>query len=153
MNTKKVGEKAPDFLGSDQNGNSVSLSDYQGKKVIVYFYPKDDTPTCTNESCNLRDNYALLQKKGFQVIGISADTEVKHQKFIRKYSLPFPLIADTERKAIDSFGVWGSKKFMGKIFDGIHRITFVVDENGIIERVFDKVESKSHAEQIINSYQ
>jgi peroxiredoxin Q/BCP len=153
VNLKKVGDKAPESLGLDQNGNVINIADFKGKKIVVYFYPQDDTPTCTKEACNLRDNYSILKKQGFEIIGVSSDTDKKHQKFIDKYSLPFPLIADIDRKTIEAFGVWGLKKFMGKIYDGIHRVTYVVDEKGIIERVFDKVESKAHAEQIIASYQ
>lgn len=148
----KEGDKAPNFDGFDQNGNSIKLSDYKGKKLVLYFYPKDNTPTCTVESCNLRDNETLLKSKGFEVVGVSPDSQKRHQNFIKKHSLPFPLIADTELEVIKAYGVWGHKKFMGREYDGLHRTTFVIDENGIIERVFKKVKSKTHAEQILESY-
>lgn len=153
MTTLKAGDKAPDFTSTDQNGNSVSLSDFKGKKVVLYFYPKDNTPTCTVEACNLRDNYSDLTAKGFEVIGVSPDSEKKHQNFIKKYELPFTLLADTDHTILKAYEVWGEKKFMGKIYDGVHRITFVIDENGMIERVFDKVKSKVHSEQILESYE
>jgi len=152
MELLKEGDVAPAFSGKDQNGNTISLSDYSGKKVVLYFYPKDDTPGCTKEACNLRDNYSDLQEKGFVVLGVSADTEAKHQKFIDKYSLPFPLIADTEKEIIQDYKVWGEKKFMGRVYDGIHRVTYVIDENGKIEKVFKKVKTTDHAAQILDSY-
>jgi peroxiredoxin Q/BCP len=148
----KEGDKAPNFEGLDQDGNKVKLSDYKGKKLVLYFYPKDNTPTCTVESCNLRDNETLLKSKGFEIIGVSPDSQKKHQNFIKKHSLPFPLIADTELEVIKAYGVWGRKKFMGREYDGLHRTTFVVGEDGTIERVFKKVKSKTHAEQILESY-
>ena len=135
----KEGDKAPNFEGLDQDGNTVKLSDYKGKKLVLYFYPKDNTPTCTVESCNLRDNETLLKSKGFEIIGVSPDSQKKHQNFIKKHSLPFPLIADTELEVIKAYGVWGRKKFMGREYDGLHRTTFVVGEDGTIERVFKKV--------------
>jgi len=146
------GDKAPNFEGLDQNGNTIKLSDYKGKKVVLYFYPKDNTPTCTVESCNLRDNESLLKSKGFEIIGVSPDTQKKHQNFIAKHNLPFPLIADTELEVIKAYGVWGHKKFMGREYDGLHRTTFVIGENGTIEKVFKKVKSKEHAQQILESY-
>ncbi len=152
MTTLKPGDKAPDFISTDQNGNTVSLADFKGKKLVLYFYPRDNTPTCTNEACNFRDNYTLLKKKGFEVVGVSPDTEKKHQNFIGKFELPFMLLADTEREVLNAYEVWGPKKFMGKISDGVHRTTFVIDENGVIERVFTKVKSKIHSEQILESY-
>lgn len=148
----KEGDKAPNFEGLDQDGNTVKLSDYKGKKLVLYFYPKGNTPTCTVESCNLRDNETLLKSKGFEIIGVSPDSQKKHQNFIKKHSLPFPLIADTELEVIKAYGVWGRKKFMGREYDGLHRTTFVVGEDGTIERVFKKVKSKTHAEQILESY-
>ncbi|MEX2597981.1 MAG: thioredoxin-dependent thiol peroxidase [Salibacteraceae bacterium] len=151
MNKINEGDKAPNFEGKDQNGESIKLSDYKGKKVVLYFYPKDDTPGCTAEACNLRDNYELLLKKGIEVIGVSADTETKHQKFIEKYDLPFPLIADTEKAVINAYGVWGEKKFMGKVYDGIHRVTYVIDEEGKVINRFDKVKTKAHTEQILEA--
>lgn len=147
----KVGEKAPNFKTTDQDGNEIKLSDFKGKKLILYFYPKDSTPTCTVESCNLRDNYKMLQKKGFEVLGVSADTAKRHQNFIAKNELPFPLLMDTEMKIINDYQVWGPKKFMGRTFDGIHRTTFVIDEKSKIELVVDKVKSKTHAEQILEA--
>jgi thioredoxin-dependent peroxiredoxin len=150
MTNLKAGDKAPDFSGRDQSGKIISLNDYKGKKLALYFYPKDDTPGCTVQACNLRDNYDSLKKSGIEIIGVSADPEAKHLKFIEKYSLPFPLIADTDKVVCKAFGVWGEKKFMGKTFDGIHRTTFVIDEKGIIEKVITKVETKSHAEQLLN---
>ena len=151
MNKINEGEKAPSFEGKDQNGNIIKLEGFKGKKIVLYFYPKDDTPGCTAEACNLRDNYKSLMDKGIQIIGVSADTEAKHQKFIEKYSLPFPLIADTEKEVIGAFGVWGEKKFMGKVYDGIHRVTYVIDEEGIVIKRFDKVKTKEHTEQILEA--
>lgn len=146
----KVGDKAPEFEGKDENGNSLSLTEYKGKKVVLYFYPKDSTPGCTVQACNLRDNYAFLQSKGYEVIGVSADSERRHQNFIKKNELPFKLLADTEKEVIEAYGVWGPKKFMGREFDGIHRTTFVIDENGVIEDIITKVKTKEHTAQIIS---
>jgi peroxiredoxin Q/BCP len=143
---------APAFEGIDQDGKTISLADFAGKKLVIFFYPADNTPTCTTESCNLRDNYALLRSKGFEVVGVSPDGAKKHQNFISKYKLPYPLIADTEHAVMNAFGVWGPKKFMGMSFNGVHRTTFVISETGMIERVFDKVKAKEHAEQILASY-
>jgi peroxiredoxin Q/BCP len=149
MTTLKSGDKAPDFSCADENGKIISLSDYKGKKLVLYFYPKDNTPGCTVESCNLRDNYEALLEQGYEVLGVSADTEKKHQNFIKKFDLPFPLLADVDKKAINDYGVWGLKKFMGREYDGIHRTTFVIDEAGLIEEVIAKVKTKAHAEQIL----
>ena len=149
MTHLKAGDKAPNFSAADENGNIISLSDFNGKKLVLYFYPKDDTPGCTTESCNLRDNYELMKKQGYEILGVSADDEKKHQKFIAKYELPFHLLADVEKKVINDYGVWGPKKFMGKTYDGIHRTTFVIDENGVIQEVYTKVKTKEHAEQIL----
>jgi peroxiredoxin Q/BCP len=149
MTNLKVGDKAPDFKAKDENGKVISLSDFKGKKVILYFYPKDMTPGCTVEAQNLRDHYKELLEKGFEVIGVSADDEKKHQKFIEKHDLPFHLIADTEKEVINAYGVWGPKKFMGKEYDGIHRTTFVIDEKGNIELIVPKVKTKEHAQQIL----
>ena len=149
MTTLKEGDKAPDFRGVDENGNKLSLADYSGKKLILYFYPKDLTPGCTVESCNLRDNYNDLLKTGFDVVGVSADDEKKHLKFIDKYDLPFHLLADVDKKVINDYGVWCPKKFMGKEYDGIHRTTFVINESGMIEKVIKKVKTKDHTEQIL----
>jgi peroxiredoxin Q/BCP len=145
----KKGDKAPDFKGKDQNGKFVSLNDFIGKKLVLFFYPKDNTPGCTNEVCNLRDNYAELKKRGYVLVGVSADDENKHKKFIEKYNLPFPLIADVNKKIIEAYNVWGEKKFMGVVFDGINRTSFVIDEKGFIENVITKVETKNHSEQIL----
>lgn len=150
MSILKEGDKAPDFEIKDQDGMTHLLSHYKGKKIILYFYPKDLTPGCTTQSCNLRDNYTDLKKKGFEVIGVSADTEKKHLQFIEKHDLPFSLLSDTDKKLINAYGVWGPKKFMGKLFDGINRTTFVIDERGIIIKKIDKVVTKSHTEQILS---
>ncbi len=147
-----VGDKAPEFHGKNQFGQDISLSDYLGKKVILYFYPKDSTPGCTAEACNLRDNNHFLLKKGFIIIGVSADSEASHQKFAEKYSLPFSILSDPDKKIINDYGVWGPKKFLGKTFNGINRTTFVISENGIIENVFTKVNTKDHAAQILEQY-
>ncbi|MDZ7848627.1 MAG: thioredoxin-dependent thiol peroxidase [Owenweeksia sp.] len=146
------GDLAPDFEGKDQNGDTVKLSDYRGRKVILYFYPKDNTPGCTMEACNFRDNHGDLLQKGFAVIGVSADSEKKHQNFIAKHDLPFTLIADTDKEVIKAYGVWGKKKFMGREFDGIHRETFVIDENGKIDQVITKVKNKEASQQILEAY-
>ena len=152
MTSLNVGDKAPDFVALNEFGNSTSLSDYLGKKVVLYFYPKDMTPGCTAESCNLGENYSLLQENGFIVLGVSPDSSKSHQKFINKYNLPFSLIADEDKAVIKAFGVWGPKKFMGKEYDGVHRTTFVIDEDGVIEKVFSKVKTKDHTNQILESY-
>lgn len=152
MKTLKEGDKAPDFGVVNQDNKLVDLQSFQGKKVILYFYPKDSTPGCTVESCNLRDSYSELTILGFDVIGVSADSVESHQKFIAKNDLPFDLLSDTDKKVIDAYGVWGPKKFMGKEYEGIHRTTFVIDENGIIERVFSKVKTKEHTQQILETY-
>lgn len=150
--TLKAGDKAPELNVNDQNGNVVKLADYKGKKLVLYFYPKDDTPGCTSEACNLRDNYAALKKKGFEILGVSADNEKKHIKFIEKHSLPFPLLADIEQKACNAYGVWTKKKFMGREYMGITRTTFVIDEKGIIEHIITDVDTKNHTEQILSLY-
>ncbi|MEI6854174.1 MAG: thioredoxin-dependent thiol peroxidase [Bacteroidota bacterium] len=144
------GEKAPEFTAVDQEGKSISLKQFSGKKVVLYFYPKDNTPGCTAEACNLRDNYKMLTDKGFVIIGVSADNEKSHQNFITKFDLPFPLISDTDKAVCKLFGVWGPKKFMGRSFDGINRSTFVISEKGIIEAVFAKVDTKNHSQQILD---
>lgn len=145
------GQPAPDFSAPDQKGKIRSLKDFQGKKLIVFFYPAASTPTCTVEACNLRDNYAKLKRKGFALLGVSADTVKKQLNFAQKNNLSFPLLSDPDRKIIEAFGVWGPKKFMGREFDGILRSTFVIDENGIIETVISKVKSKDHAAQILET--
>ncbi|WP_114491593.1 thioredoxin-dependent thiol peroxidase [Candidatus Ulvibacter alkanivorans] len=151
MKTLKAGDTVPNFTVTDQDGNKVSLSDYKGQKLVVFFYPRANTPGCTAEACNLRDNYKELQEEGYALLGVSADTERKQKNFQDKYDFPFPLLADTEKEVINAFGVWGPKKFMGREYDGIHRKTFLVDESGKVERVIDKVKTKDHAAQILNS--
>jgi thioredoxin-dependent peroxiredoxin len=150
MTTLKPGDKAPQFESRDQDGNPIALADFKGSKLVIYFYPKDSTPGCTSQACNLRDNYEVLLKSGYKVLGVSADSEKSHKKFIEKYELPFPLLADTEKEVLKAFGVWGPKKFMGRSFDGIHRTTFVIDENGVISEVIGKVDTKNHTAQIIS---
>ena len=149
MATLKIGDKAPEIQANDQHGKPVSLKEYAGKQVILYFYPKDDTPGCTAEACNLRDNYDDLLKQGFDVIGVSPDEEKKHLKFIEKYQLPFRLVADTDKKVAEAYGVWGLKKFMGKEYMGVNRTTFIIDVDGKIGKIIDKVETKNHTAQII----
>jgi peroxiredoxin Q/BCP len=148
MARPKIGDKAPDFQAKDQNGREIKLADFKGKKLALYFYPKDDTPGCTAEACNLRDNYPDLLKKGYAVVGVSAGDESSHQKFIGKYNLPFPLIADVDKKVIMAYGAWGEKKMYGKSYEGILRTTFVISEDGIIENIIEKVETSDHARQI-----
>jgi len=149
MKTLQEGDKVPNFTVNDQEGNPVSLTDYKGHKVVVFFYPKANTPGCTKEACNLRDNYEELQNKGYKLVGVSADTERKQKNFKEKYDFPFPLLADENKEVINAFGVWGPKKFMGREYDGIHRTTFIVDEEGKVERVIAKVKTKDHAAQIL----
>jgi len=149
MNTLKQGDKVPNFTVNDQDGNPVSLSDYKGKKLIVFFYPKASTPGCTAEACNLTDNYKALQAKGYEILGVSADSEKRQTNFKNKYNFPFPLLADEDKEVINAFGVWGLKKFMGKEYDGIHRKTFLIDEDGVVAHVIDKVKTKDHAAQIL----
>jgi len=149
----KEGMKAPLFEGTDQDGKTIRLGDYTGKKVVLYFYPKDNTTGCTAEACNLRDNNELLAKEGFTVIGVSIDSEKSHKGFASKYSLPFPLIADTSKKIVNDYGVYGEKKMYGKSYFGILRTTFVIDENGIIEKIIPKVDTQNHTEQIFKLYQ
>jgi peroxiredoxin Q/BCP len=145
----KVGDQAPDFSAKDQDGNTVKLSDYLGKKVVLYFYPKDDTPGCTAEACNLRDNYAALQKAGYEVIGVSSDAEAKHQKFIKKYELPFTLISDTDKQVHEKYGTWVEKSMYGRTYMGTARVTFVLDERGRITEIIEKVKTKDHTAQIL----
>ncbi|TCP24344.1 peroxiredoxin Q/BCP [Tenacibaculum skagerrakense] len=149
MTTLKIGDKAPNFEAKDQAGNTIKLSDYSGKKLVLFFYPKASTPGCTAEACDLRDNYQTFLSKGYEVLGVSADSAKRQQNFITKYDLPFPLLADEDKSVINAFGVWGPKKFMGREFDGIHRTTFVIDENGVLEDVITKVKTKEHANQIL----
>jgi|TARA_B110000259_G_C13872353_1_gene345366 peroxiredoxin Q/BCP len=149
MITLKKGDKAPSFSGIIEDESTISLSDFAGKKLILYFYPKDMTPGCTVQSCNLRDNYNMLLKKGYAILGVSADSVARHQNFIDKHDLPFSLLSDEDHTVLNAFGVWGPKKFMGKEYDGINRTTFVIGENGIIEEVIAKVKTKRHTEQIL----
>jgi len=147
----KAGESAPDFSGIDQDGKKINLKDFAGKMLALYFYPKDDTAGCTAESCNLRDNYSLLRKKGIEIIGVSADDEKSHLKFIKKYDLPFRLISDTDKRIINAYGVWGKKSMFGKTYDGILRTTFVINEKGKIVSVISDVNTGNHSEQILSS--
>ena len=149
MTTLQAGDQAPDFTGTLQDGSTVSLSDYAGKKLVVFFYPKDDTPGCTAAACSLRDHFGDLKKEGYELLGISPDSPKKHLKFIDKYDLPMPLVADENHEIMDAFGVWGPKKFMGREYDGVHRTTFVIGGDGKIERVITKVKTKTHAAQIL----
>lgn len=153
MTHLKEGDKAPIFKGIDQEGKQVSLTDLKGKKVILYFYPKDMTPGCTAQACNLRDNYQALLKKGFAVVGVSTDSEKRHQQFTGKYDLPFPLLADEDRTIHTQYGVWGEKKFMGRIFDGTHRTTFLINEKGVIDKIIVKPDTKNHTEEILEIWQ
>lgn len=146
------GKKSPVFTGKDQDGNKVSSADLNGKKWVLYFYPQDDTPTCTLQACNIRDNFLLLKKAGIEIIGVSPDDEKKHKKFQVKYDLPFTIIADADRKVIDKFGVWGEKQMYGRTYMGLHRTTFLIDEKGIIQKVFLKPKSKIHVEEIMNAW-
>ena len=149
MTTLKAGDKAPNFSGLDQSGATHTLADYKGKKLVVFFYPKASTPGCTAEACDLRDNYARFQANNYALLGVSADSAKAQAKFIEKYDLPFPLLADEDKSVIQAFGVWGPKKFMGREFDGIHRTTFIIDEKGVITDVIEKVKTKEHAKQIL----
>ncbi len=148
----KEGDKAPGFKGIDQSGNEIALSDFAGKKLVLYFYPKDNTTGCTAEACNLRDNYNEMIKKGFFIVGVSPDTQKSHKGFAGKFSLPFPLIADTSKKILTDYGVWGEKKMYGRSYFGVLRTTFIIDERGIIEKIISKVDTKGHSEQIFSIY-
>lgn len=147
--TIEVGQIAPDFTAKDQNGDTITLSQYKGKKVVLYFYPRDNTPGCTAQACDLRDHYQTLLDQGYIVLGISTDTEKKHQNFIAKYDLPFPLIADTEKEVHELYGTWQLKKFMGRESMGTVRTTFIIDEDGKIQEIIGKVKTKEHAAQIL----
>ncbi len=146
------GDKAPAFTTKDQKGKTVSLADYKGKKIVLYFYPQDGTPTCTVQACNLRDNYALLKKEGFTILGVSPDDEKKHKKFEAKFDLPFTLLADPEHAVIDKYGVWGEKQLYGRKYMGLLRTTFLIDEKGVIRKIFGKPKSKEHAEEIVKAW-
>ena len=148
MTTLKEGDKAPDFTAKDQNGKTVSLSDFRGKNVILYFYPKDDTPGCTAEACSFRDNYQAMLGKGFDVIGVSVDSEKSHKKFEKKYSLPFTLIADSDHKIVETYGLWGEKTMFGRKYMGTFRVTFVIGPDGVIKKVIDKVDTENASQQV-----
>ena len=150
MATLKAGDKAPDFTAKDQNGKEISLADFKGTQVILYFYPKDDTPGCTAEACDVRDNYQSLQGKGFQVIGVSTDDEKSHKKFETKYSLPFPLIADADKHIVEAYGVWVEKNMYGKKYMGTARTTFIIDADGVISKVIEKVDTKNSSQQVLD---
>ncbi|MBB2147191.1 thioredoxin-dependent thiol peroxidase [Pedobacter sp. LMG 31464] len=150
MSTLKAGDKAPTFTSKDQNGNTVSLDQFKGKKVVLYFYPKDDTPGCTTEACNFRDNYQGLKAKGIEVLGVSIDDEKSHQKFITKHSLPFTLLADTDKAIVEAYGVWGEKNMYGKKYMGTIRTTFIIDEEGKIAHIISKVDTKSPTAQVLD---
>ncbi|MDC1283220.1 thioredoxin-dependent thiol peroxidase [Crocinitomicaceae bacterium] len=152
MKHLKVGDQAPDFISKDQNGNEVKLSDYKGQRFVLYFYPKDNTLGCTTQACNIRDNYGSIKKNGINIFGVSADTELKHVKFIEKFDLPFPLLADVDHELLNLYGVWGEKKFMGKTFDGIHRTTFVMDASHKIVGIIEKPKNKNHSDEILEIY-
>jgi peroxiredoxin Q/BCP len=152
MAVLKEGSKAPAFKAPDQNGNMVSLSDFKGKKLILYFYPKDDTPGCTSQACNLKDNYTDLIKNGFQVVGVSVDSVKSHKKFEEKYELPFPLISDEEKKIVDKYNLWGEKKFMGRTYMGTTRTTFLIDETGVIRKIIAKPDTKNHTEEVLAAW-
>ena len=145
----KIGDKAPDFSGFDQDGKFRQLEDYKGKKLVVFFYPKANTPGCTAEACDLRDNFERFKANNYELLGVSADSQKAQLKFKDKFSFPFPLLADEEKEVIQAFGVWGPKKFMGKSYDGIHRTTFVINEEGVIDDVISDVKTKAHANQIL----
>lgn len=153
MVTLLEGDKAPAFSGTDQNGEKISLKDYKGKKLVLYFYPEDDTPTCTIQACNLRDNFGLLKKNGFEVIGVSPDGNTKHKKFKEKYNLPFALISDPDHKILEKYGVWDQKQMFGNQYMGVLRTTFVLDEKGTIRKIFLRPRNKAHAEEIIQAWQ
>jgi len=150
MTKLKIGDKAPDFQAKDQDGNPINLSQFRGKKLVLYFYPKDDTPGCTAEACDIRDNYNSYLQKSYAVVGVSGDSEASHRKFREKYQLPFPLISDTDRKVLEAYGAWGEKSMYGKIFKGIIRMTFVISEDGLIEQIIEKVKTKEHTKQIFD---
>lgn len=151
MTTLKAGDKAPDFKALDEQGNTVQLSDYKGKKLVVFFYPKASTPGCTAEACDLNDNFERFQSLGYEILGVSADSAKRQSNFKNKYGFKYPLLADEDKAVIEAFGVWGPKKFMGREYDGIHRTTFIINENGIIEDVITKVKTKTHAAQILDA--
>lgn len=148
----KEGTTAPAFKTTDENGDTVSLKDLRGQKVVLYFYPKDDTPGCTKEACSFRDEFATFKKQGIKVLGVSPDNEAKHKKFVTKYNLPFTLLADTDRSIAEAYGVWGEKKFMGRTYLGVHRTTFLIDEKGKIKKIFEKVKPEDHAREVLEAF-
>lgn len=150
MTQLNVGDAAPEFSALDEQGNTISLGDYKGKKLVIFFYPKASTPGCTAEACNLNDNFDRFQSQGYEILGVSADSAKRQFNFKTKYGFQYPLLADEDRTVIEAFGVWGPKKFMGKEYDGIHRTTFVIDESGCIEQVISKVKTKDHTAQILS---
>ena len=152
MKHLKIGDSAPEFLAKNQKGELVQLKDYVGKRVVIYFYPKDNTPGCNAQACNIRDNYAAILKEGIVILGVSADNEVSHQKFIAKFDLPFILISDVDKTLLNQYGVWGEKKFMGKVYDGIHRTTFVLDQSHKIIGIIEKPNTKDHTNEILEIY-
>lgn len=152
MKHLKIGDKAPDFTAKNQDGETINLADFKGKKLVLFFYPKASTPGCTNEAKNLRDFYTEFKEKGFEILGVSADSEKRQKNFCTKNELPYSLLVDEDKKILNDYGVWGLKKFMGREYDGIHRMTFVIDEKGIIENIIEKVKTKYHAEQIFDFY-
>ncbi len=153
MTLLKEGDKAPGFKSKDQNGKTISLSDYKGKKLVLYFYPEDDTPTCTVQACNLRDNHGLLMEKGFTVLGISPDDEMKHKKFEKKFELPFTLVTDPSKKIINTYGVWGEKNLYGRKYQGLHRTTFLIDEKGVIRKIFTRPRSAHQTADILKAWE
>jgi peroxiredoxin Q/BCP len=148
----KEGSTAPAFKTKNANGETVSLKDLRGQKVVLYFYPKDDTPGCTKEACSFRDAFSQFKKKGIAVLGVSPDSEAKHQKFVTKYNLPFTLLADTDKSIVEAYGVWGEKKFMGRKYMGVHRTTFLIDEKGKIKKIFEKVKPEDHANEVLEAF-
>ena len=152
LNSLSIGDQSPNFSGKDQNGKTIQFSDYSGKKLAIFFYPRDLTPTCTTQACNIRDGYAVLQDQGISILGVNDDPEAKHQKFIGKHDLPFPLLADEDKTILNQFGVWGPKKFMGRTFDGTHRTTFLINEEGKIVDIINKVKAKIHTDQILEGF-
>lgn len=153
MKHLKVGDIAPPFSAKNESGDTINLSDFQGKKVVLYFYPKDNTPGCTTQACNIRDNYDSILDQNIVILGASADDQTRHQKFIEKFNLPFTLISDVNKELLNLYGVWGEKKFMGRIYDGIHRTTFILDESHTIIGIIDKPKNKMHTEEILDFYQ
>jgi peroxiredoxin Q/BCP len=148
----KEGTTAPAFKTTDENGDTVSLKDLRGQKIVLYFYPKDDTPGCTKEACSFRDAFAKFKKQGINVLGVSPDSEASHKKFVTKYKLPFTLLADTDRSIAEAYGVWGEKKFMGRKYMGVHRTTFLIDEKGKIKKIFEKVKPEDHASEVLEAF-